>query len=294
MATNRTSGAKKKPTTGTRSSRAAGPAPVLDDAARNDIYGIVLAFGAIALAITLLSDSTGAAGALMASALRSAFGMGAYLVPVILLLWGVTFFVRAFAISELRVGLGLATMLLALIAMLAVNVSELTQWESLVVQTHGGYLGGGIAWALRVLVGETISYVILSALMLVGLVITGLSISGAVDAIREYFAPAPQAEVQRPAARSRAQKTVPLEDMSDPAVPDIARSQPAARRRGGREPRTAARDDTVLVVRHGTTGLRRVGLPPRQALARHPHACGGEAADDGRVPDELQVAGACS
>lgn len=269
MASNRTSGAKKKQTKGSRSSRSAGPAPVLDDAARNDIYGIVLAFGAIALAIALLSDSTGAAGALIASALRSVFGMGAYLVPVILLLWGVTFFVRAFAISELRVGLGLGTILLALIAMLAVNVPELTQWDSLVVQTHGGYLGGGIAWALRVLFRETISYVLLSALMLVGLVITGLSISGAVDAIREKFAPATEPETQLP-SHSRAQRTVPLEDMSDPTVPDIARSQPASRRRGkdgasDPEARKGTMPTPSAVAPRAMEGFE---LPPLAMLAR--------------------------
>ncbi|MHB9003801.1 MAG: DNA translocase FtsK 4TM domain-containing protein, partial [Coriobacteriia bacterium] len=269
MTSNRSTGAKKKPSTGSRSSRSAGPAPVLDDAARNDIYGIVLAFGAVALAIALLSDSTGAAGSAIASMLRNAFGMGAYLVPVILLLWGVTFFVHAFAISELRVGLGLGTMLLALIAMLSVGVTEAAQWESLVVQTHGGYLGGGVAWALRVLVGETIAYVLLAAVMLVGLVITGLSISGAVDAIRQKFAPEGEAEPQRP-SRSRAQRTVPLEDMNDPTVPEIARSQPAARRRGkGAAADPEARKGTIptpsTVAPRAMEGFE---LPPLDMLAR--------------------------
>lgn len=214
----------KGPSKGTHAS-----APVLDQESRNDIYGVVLSAVAIAIAISLLSQGTGAIGAVVASGLRSAFGVGAYIVPVLTLLWGVSFFVRAFAISEKRVGAGLAVILLSLISMFAVNVPQASQWEVLTVQTHGGFTGAALAWALRSLVGATITYVLLGALMLIGLVVTGLSISGVVDWVSGTFARTPEEDPVR-VTRSRAPRTMPLAGMDDPDVPEIARSEPASKR----------------------------------------------------------------
>jgi len=204
---------------------------VLDEDSRNDIYGVALGALAIAIAISLLSERAGSVGTIAADALRSAVGVGAYIVPVLLLLWGVSFFVKAFAISERRVGAGLGLVLLGIISMMSVAVPEATQWDTLTVQTHGGYIGGAIAWALRSLVGPTIAYVVLGAVVVIGFVITGLSISGVVDKFTQVFAPSADEEPSR-VTRSRAPRTLPLSDVDDDAVPDIARSEPASRRRG--------------------------------------------------------------
>jgi len=230
-----TKGGKRTSARSKKKSQGTVPAGVLDQDARNDIYGIALSATAIAIAIALLSERTGALGTAAAGALLSLFGLGAYVVPVLLLLWGVSFFVKAFAISEGRVGAGLGIVLLSFISILAVNVPEATQWDTLTVQSHGGYIGGVVAWALRSLVGPTISYVLLGALMIIGFVITGLSISGVVDWFTGLFAPEPEEEQSR-VTRSRAPRTLPLADVDGGEIPDIARSEPASRRRGKGSP----------------------------------------------------------
>ncbi len=227
-------------TTTTRSSSRSGPSAsssgprarreVLDAQSRNDIYGILLVAGAVALSIALLSARTGMLGGALATVFRLLFGLGAFAVPLLLLLWGVTFFVRAFDISEARMGLGLGAMLLALIGMLALYAPEATQWQAEVLQTRGGYIGAALAWLFRSLFGVTIGYVLLAALMLVGLVFAGLSISGIVAWAGERFGSGPRTDAETlPRARERTPRTVPLADLEEPAPRPARRDQREAR-----------------------------------------------------------------
>lgn len=191
-----------------------GSSPVIDASARNDMYGVALAAVGIALMIAVLSERTGIVARVAAQALKSGVGVGAYVLPILVALWGVTFFVKAFEIHELRVGAGMALVLLSLISMVALAAPVDTVFESLTVQAYGGYIGAAVAWGFSTLFGVTISYVLLAALMLVGLVITGLSISGVVGwatgRLARGSAPAPRETPARPARGD--QKTRPLED----------------------------------------------------------------------------------
>jgi S-DNA-T family DNA segregation ATPase FtsK/SpoIIIE len=183
---------------------------MLDDRARREIVGITLAFLGVALLIAVLSRHTGIVTDATASALRMAFGIGAYVIPVFLILWGVSFFVRA-EIHELRTGLGLA-----LVALSVISIAALTSPKGAilsdpnVVATHGGYVGGGVAWALDATVGPAIGYVLLGGLVVVGLIVTGLSITGLVEWVRGAFEREPAAEPREARPRQRAPRTVPL------------------------------------------------------------------------------------
>lgn len=183
----------------------------LDPRSRQDIWGIVLVAAAVALAIALLSTRTGVIGEAIATLFRQAFGMGALAVPLFLLLWGVTFFVKAFDISEARMGSGLGTLLLAIVGMLALAAPPAGEWDPAAVGMHGGYAGAGIAWLLRSAFGVTIAYVLLVALALVACVVAGLSVSGFLDWAGSRVKGAPDSP-QEPTGRTRARapRTVPL------------------------------------------------------------------------------------
>jgi S-DNA-T family DNA segregation ATPase FtsK/SpoIIIE len=212
---------------------------VLDPDARSDIYGILLVAGAVALTIALLASRTGMLGSAISTLFRLAFGVVAFAIPVFLLLWGVTFFVRAFAISERRVGLGLGIVLAGLIGALALRAPEATQWEGAVLEANGGYLGGALAWALRSLLGATIGYVVLTAMTLVGLVITGLSISGLVEWAGKRLRPEPDHGPEpRSSSRERTPRTVPLSDF------DAEPPRPA--RRNGKQAEPPKADDPEM------------------------------------------------
>ncbi len=227
---------KRRSTGGTKKARPRhASASILDPEARRDIYGIILVAAAIALAIALLSGGAGMLGAPIASTLRLTFGLGAYVLPVLLLLWGVTFFVRAIAISTLRVAAGLGIVLLALIGMLALGSPEPTQWRLAELQAHGGYVGAALAWALRSLVGVLISTVLLAALMLIGLVLTGLSVSGFVEWTTGRFQKASARREDPHAARvekEKRPKTLPMQEL-DETHPVAAKTRPIKEGRPG-------------------------------------------------------------
>ncbi|MDH4140039.1 MAG: DNA translocase FtsK 4TM domain-containing protein [Coriobacteriia bacterium] len=241
-------------------------APVIDDRSRNDILGVVLSASAMALAIAVLSQSTGLVGGTVAKILRLGLGVGAYVLPIILLLWGLSFFVRAFAIAERRVGLGLGTILVSLISMRAVQSPAEQMWNSDVLQSHGGYIGAVFAWVLRSLLGDSIAYVLLGAALLVGLIITGLSISGIVEWALSRFRPA-QESAPDTHGRERSPRTLPLEDLETEAS-DLARSQPVGRKQKGAED-PEKRRETLPSERPATPRLMDGFVLPPPDLLRH-------------------------
>jgi S-DNA-T family DNA segregation ATPase FtsK/SpoIIIE len=183
---------------------------VLDERSRREILGVVLALLGVALLIAVFSQHTGVVTDASASGLKLAFGIGAYLIPVVLLVWGISFFVRA-EIHEGRTGLGLGLVVLAIISMMALTSPAQDFFsDRQVLATHGGYLGGSVAWALSSIAGVTISFVLLGGLMLVGLIVTGLSITGLFEALRERFSGDADLEEPPIRGRDRAPRTVPM------------------------------------------------------------------------------------
>ncbi|MBE0477228.1 MAG: DNA translocase FtsK 4TM domain-containing protein [Coriobacteriia bacterium] len=256
------------------SSRAPAPAPRvrLDDESRRDIYGIALCALAIALMIAVLAEDTGVAARAVANVVRLLFGIGAYAIPVAVLLWGVSFFVRAFSISEGRVGGGLALLMVAAVSMIALASPQAGFWEPASVADHGGYLGGAFAWALRSLLGQAIAYVALAALMLIGLVVTGWSVSGAVQWLGERLR-GDGDEEPGPAPRRRthpADRTLPLEEMraAQPGAPAPAGDGPGAPRTPAADPESGRA--TLPGAAAAPKALEGFELPPASILATSP------------------------
>jgi S-DNA-T family DNA segregation ATPase FtsK/SpoIIIE len=210
----KTSG-KKKPAAKTRAQSAA-PQSVLDAESRHEIVGIVMGALAIALGITVYTSPSGVFPATIDTLLKAGFGIGAYVIPVLVVLWAATFFITTLKVDEVRVGLGLGLLLVAVLGMVSVGNDPATQWEQAVVIESGGYVGGGIAWALVGLLGEAIAYVVAAALALIGLVIAGLSITEVLERVRGIFTSTAEEEpAALPSGRRRAAKTMPLEDFEE-------------------------------------------------------------------------------
>jgi len=213
------SGAKQKPQTrrspatarsGGRPASQPSKPSVLDERSRKEILGVLLALTGVALLIAVLSRHTGIVTDASSSALKMAVGIGAYLIPVFLLLWGISFFVRT-EIHEGRTGLGLGIVALSVISMSALaSPGQDFFSDKQVVATHGGYVGAGVAWALASIAGSTISYVLLIGVMLVGFIVTGLSITALVDWVRTSFSREPESPESTSRIRERAPRTVPL------------------------------------------------------------------------------------
>ncbi len=205
----------------------------LDESSRRDIIGVALCVSAIVLMIAVMSRESGPASGTAASALRFAFGIGAYLIPVGLLLWGVSLFARV-DVRGGRTGAGLGIVVVALISLTALYTPGAAADPALYVDpasvtTYGGYVGGGIAWMLATLTLPAIAAVVLVGLLIVGLVIIGLSISGIVNGMRERMGSSnEQTELRH--ARDSATRTRPVasvdEPVSRPGKPTRASSEP--------------------------------------------------------------------
>jgi S-DNA-T family DNA segregation ATPase FtsK/SpoIIIE len=246
---------------------------VLDDDSRHEIVGIILGTLAIALGITVFSDAAGVVPRAISTILLAGFGLGAYAIPVVVLLWAVTFFLSSLRVNELRVGIGLGLVLVAVIGILAIGNDPATQWDRATLIATGGYVGGGLAWVLRSLLGSAIAYVVAAALGLVGLVFAGLSITEVLEAARGALGrPVYEDEADiRPADRRRAGKTMPLQEFeSDASFEPAPPSRPAKAPRGADPESSRPTLPTAPPVR--PRALEGYELPAVATLVRTPES----------------------
>ncbi len=246
------------------------PQGILDDRSKRDIIGVTLSAFAVALMISVVSRSSGVATELASQGLKGAFGVGAFLIPIGLLLWGISFFVRA-EIREGRTGLGIGIIVLSIISLAALSTPERAYLDAEQVAQHGGYTGGAVAWGLVSLTGPIIAAVLLVGVLLVGLVVTGLSISGLVEAVRDKLAgeyeeePAPRSR----RSKERAPRTAPLPDPAEEAVSDSKPTVaiPGRQRRQAPDPE-AARKTVPVPKAVAPRAMEGFELPPATILNR--------------------------
>ena len=197
--------------------RAKAQAPVLSST-QNDIVGVAVAVLAVAMFIAVVAPSTAVVTSAVGQALTLAFGAGALLFPVALFVFAMTFFMDEDGPISGRVAGGLLLVVLAVLAMLSINLPGVETMPDLVItpgtlESAGGYVGGGIAWGLLKLVGRVVGNVLLVGLIIAGIVVCGFSISGAVSKIHARLAEAndsirERAEIRREErleARARAE-----------------------------------------------------------------------------------------
>ena len=151
----------------------------------NDIAGVLLAVIAVAMGFALASPTGAPVTHALAQGLSLGFGAGAVLVPVALFVFALTFFAPTGGFVSSRVALGLAIVVMAVLAMLsclvpsAETVPNVVLSESVAMHA-GGFVGGGIAWLLLTLLGRPVTLVVLVGLILTGIVVCGFSVSDAV------------------------------------------------------------------------------------------------------------------
>ncbi len=192
------------------------------DSTKNDIVGVVVAVLAVALFISLISPSSAIVTRTMAGALTSCFGAGALLFPVALFVFATTFFIDEEGPISGRVAIGLLLIVLAILALLSINLPEAELAPDAVItpgilEGAGGYVGGGIAWLLLKLVGRVIGNVLLAGMIIAGIVVCGFSISGAVSRLRASASEAGEA------VRERAEQR--REERAERAAEQRARAQ---------------------------------------------------------------------
>lgn len=277
-----------------------------DTTFRSDIVGVVITALGFAALVAVLSKSTGIVTEAISWALFICLGVGAYALAVGLIIWGLSFFLPRTEISEGRIALGLSLILLSVVSCVALTMSPALIFESQEVIHFGGFIGSSIAALLVKLTGVVISWILLVALGLVGLVITGLSFSRLFSRIANWFSDFRDSREAAPVANNR-QERIPEtrrqkrdRDMSGSSDKPVVRGYaevepdddlPTVRRRDQKDDAPTMRSDrdateqpTVAITPKKRTprGSEHFDLPPMSLLEKSAKQKASDAKEDQR------------
>lgn len=167
--------------------------PLVEPSANRDIAGVVIAVLAIASFIAVISPATAPVTAAVAGFYHLGFGLGAYVLPIVILLFAATLFLGEDSPLNIRSVAGGAVVFVAIVSILSLMVPGTSDSCDLMfapqnLSASGGYIGAFIASALQNALGKPIATVVLLGLVVVGLVIIGFSVGGVLRSARDRAA----------------------------------------------------------------------------------------------------------
>lgn len=167
--------------------------PLVEPSANRDIAGVVIAVLAIASFIAVISPATAPVTAVVAGFYHLGFGLGAYVLPIVILLFAATLFLGEDSPLNIRSVAGGAVVFIAVVSILSLMVPGTSDSCDLMfvpqnLSASGGYIGAFIASALQNALGKPIAMVVLVGLAVVGFVIIGFSVGGVLRSARDRAA----------------------------------------------------------------------------------------------------------
>lgn len=167
--------------------------PLVEPSANRDIAGVVIAVLAIASFIAVISPATAPVTAVVAGFYHLGFGLGAYVLPIVILLFAATLFLGEDSPLNIRSVAGGAVVFVAIVSILSLMVPGTSDSCDLMfspqnLSASGGYIGAFIASALQNALGKPIAMVVLLGLAVVGFVIIGFSVGGVLRSARDRAA----------------------------------------------------------------------------------------------------------
>ncbi len=138
-----------------------------------EVLGVLLlAFGGLLGYYSLQSAVDGMVPRALLSGLRLATGIGAVIIPFLLAYLGVLLLIKRGHANLRSFWRGAGVALLVILTAKALTVPRGEEWIDLeTIRAHGGYIGAGIAWALRRALGELGAVVTLVAFGIVALLL---------------------------------------------------------------------------------------------------------------------------
>lgn len=167
--------------------------PLVEPSANRDIAGVVIAVLAIASFIAVISPETAPVTAAVAGFYHLGFGLGAYVLPIVILLFAATLFLGEDSPLNVRSVAGGAVVFIAVVSILSLMVPGTSDSCDLMftpqnLSVSGGYIGAFIASALQNALGKPVAMVVLLGLAVVGFVIIGFSVGGVLRSARDRAA----------------------------------------------------------------------------------------------------------
>ena len=167
--------------------------PLVEPSANRDIAGVIIAVLAIASFIAVISPATAPVTAAVAGFYHLGFGLGAYVLPIVILLFAATLFLGEDSPLNVRSVAGGTVVFVAVVSILSLMVPDTGDSCDLMftpqnLSASGGYIGAFIASTLQNALGKPIAMVVLLGLIVVGLVIIGFSVGGVLRSARDRAA----------------------------------------------------------------------------------------------------------
>jgi len=247
----------RRRTTRKTARRKSNPIPIFD------ILGVLLIiFGLVTLISLFAEDSTGAIGRHIVPMMRVGVGMGAYIIPFLIALFGAFCIVGPLKIIPRNILIGSVMVFLAIVGWASLAIGIL--WKT--PGSGGGYLGNAIAVLARKAGGDIVGYILLGALAVIGTItIVDQPLANLIDLIRATWSDASEsaaemAELRRHAREKRnAGKPKPAEVVAESKKRTLASMF-------GKEETAEAESERVPVKIHVPT----VERTPRNGAAEEP------------------------
>lgn len=192
---NKQSASKSAPNRGAKANvkRSVQDDAFLSPAMRDDLIGLGLVLVGVVMFVMVVMPGEAIVSKAVEHGLRCAFGLGAFVLPFAFIVWGVSFFIKPETTGVIRLAVGVLIIFIALVGIFAL-VSIQAAYPSLdgdcfdqnVLVSGGGYLGSAISYALINTVGIVIAYILSAALVVVGFILVGFSISSLVAKAQGY------------------------------------------------------------------------------------------------------------
>lgn len=155
---------------------------------RTEVYGIIIVMISILFFLSFFSfGRTGIVTNYADSYLSYIFGITKYFFALLLLVWGISFFIRRVKYLPSRFGWGFLLFYIAIAGLLSNNFNYTSTFNqsfikfaaeySILLKTRGGIIGAGIFYGLYKLVSRAGAITVLSVLLVIGiLIITRISL----------------------------------------------------------------------------------------------------------------------
>lgn len=164
---------------------------ILDNNARRDIVGVLyIVLGVVLMIFVCMPSNDAFFNGAVSTGMHFLLGIGCYILPVFLAIIGVTYIYKTdHRPFTARIAIGLVLIFVALLGFFAMfapiqvlgndNIDALFSDAMLV--NYGGYIGSAITWTGITLMGRMVTGVLLGALVVIGLIIIGFSLSRSID-----------------------------------------------------------------------------------------------------------------
>lgn len=167
---------------------------IFDERTKRDISAVALIVLSIALFAMVFMGSEGVVTGAISLGLRFCFGIGAYVLPFLLIGLAATLLIRfEREMVPARVAIGFGLLFLAFLTIVSLftpgaDVDPNRLFIQVLLVDHGGYVGGAIAWAGLELFGLTVSMILMIGLIIIALIVIGFSLSSLIENIRAHAA----------------------------------------------------------------------------------------------------------